>query len=319
MALVYITTFIDFLIDDEDLDEIRKAFPEHRIVCGSAEEIEADIKDEIEIVFGYVSPEVLSGLKRLKWIHLPWAGVEPYLKMEEIISGSVKLTNARGVYGPPISEYIIGMFLSLKHNLYLHRDEQHEEVWKPRTPAREFAGSVVGILGFGDIGQTLAKKCRALGAIVIAVKNTPAEKPDYVDELYTADRIEEALPKCDFIALCMPGTEGTAGLLSRERIALLKEGVYIVNAGRGSAIDLEALAEALKSGRVAAAGLDVFETEPLPGGHELWHIPNCVITPHTCGRSPQNKGRSVKIFLDNLRKYTDTGELDNLIRVEKGY
>ncbi len=319
MAYVYITTFIDFSIDDEDLEKIREAFPEHEIIHGSAKEIDAKLKDGIEIIFGYVNPRILSGMKSLKWLHLPWAGVEPYLKMEEIKSGRLKLTNARGVYGPPISEYVIGMFLSLKHNLYLHRDEQGEEIWKPRTPAREFAGSTVGILGFGDVGQTLAKKCKALGTKVIAVKNTPAVKPDYLDELYTADKIDEALPKCDFLALCMPGTEGTAGLLSRERIALLKQGVYIVNVGRGSAIDLGALADALKSGHVAAAGLDVFETEPLPNGHELWHIPNCVITPHTCGRSPQNKERQLKIFLDNLRKYTDTGELDNLISIEKGY
>lgn len=319
MAFVYITTFIDFSIDGEDLKEIRKAFPEHKIAHGSAEKISSDIKDDIEIVFGYVSPKVLRGMKSVKWIHLPWAGVEPYLEMEEIKSGSIKLTNSTGVYGPPISEYITGMFLSLKHNLYLHRDEQHEEIWNPRTPGLEFAGSTVGILGFGDIGQTLAKKCKALGTKVIAVKNTPAQKPDYVDRLYTIDDIDEALPRCDFLALCMPGTEGTAGLLSGERIALLKPGVYIVNVGRGSAIDLGALADALRSGKVAAAGLDVFEPEPLPPGHELWHIPNCVITPHTCGRSPQNKERSVRIFLDNLRKYTDGSELDNLIRVEKGY
>lgn len=319
MALVYITTFCDFSVDGEDLEKIREAFPEHRIVSGSAKEIDQGLKDEIEIVYGYVSPKVLSGMKSLKWIHLPWAGVEPYLEMEEIRSGGLKLTNARGVYGSPISEYVIGMFLSLKHNLYLHRDEQHEEIWNPRTPPVEFAGSTVGVLGLGDVGQTLAKKCKALETRVIAVKKTPAEKPDYLDELYTVDKIDEVLPKCDFLALCMPGTGNTSGLLSKERIALLKRGVYIVNVGRGSAIDLGALAEALKSGHVAAAGLDVFETEPLPKGHELWHIPNCVITPHTCGRSPQNKERSVRIFLDNLRKYTDAEELDNLISVEKGY
>jgi phosphoglycerate dehydrogenase-like enzyme len=195
MALVYITSFIDFSIGGEDLEEISKAFPEHRIVRGSAKEIGPEIKDDIEIVFGYVNPGVLSGMKSLKWIHLPWAGVEPFLGMEEIKSGKLLLTNARGVYGPPISEYILGMFLSLKHNLHLHRDEQHEEVWNPRTPALEFAGSTVGILGFGDIGRTLAKKCSALGAKVTAVKNTPAEKPDYVDELYTVDSIDEVLPK----------------------------------------------------------------------------------------------------------------------------
>jgi phosphoglycerate dehydrogenase-like enzyme len=145
------------------------------------------------------------------------------------------------------------------------------------------------------------------------------QKPDYVDELHTAGSIDDVLPRCDFLALCMPETEDTAGTLSKQRIERLKTGVYIVNIGRGSAIDLEALTDALKSGKVAAAGLDVFGTEPLPKGHELWHIPNCVITPHTSGRSPGNKERSVKIFFDNLRKYTDTGELDNLINAQKGY
>ena len=316
VALVCIGKFLGFSLGEEDINSLKKAFPQHDFILGS--EADTCALERADIAFGFFKHETISAMKSLEWLHLPSAGADHLLAAEPFKSGRSKLTNSN-IYGTPISEHILAMFLSMKCRLHMYRDMQREQVWSPVNSDKEFSGSTVGIIGFGDIGRTLAVKCHALGARVLAVKNTPAETPGYVEALYTPERIEEMLPKCDFLALCLPETERTAGILSRERIALLKKGVYIVNVGRGSAIDTLALIEALRSGHVAAAGLDVTEPEPLPPEHELWKLPNCILSQHTSGRSPLLKERVLKAFSDNLRKYTDTGELDNVVDTEKGY
>ena len=316
MALVCIGRFLGFSIDEEDLSALKKAFPEHEFIL--RDDADAAALERAEAAFGFFKPETIEAMKRLKWLHLPSAGADVFTGLSSIKSGRVKLTNSN-IYGTPISEHILAMFLSMKCRLHIYRDMQCEQVWGPVSSDKEFFGSTVGIIGFGDIGRTLAVKCHALGAKVLAAKKTPGEKPAFVEALYTSDNMDDMLPKCDFLALCLPNTAQTAGILSRERIALLKKGVYIVNVGRGSAIDMQALIEALRSGHVAAAGLDVTEPEPLLPGHELWSIPNCILSQHTSGMSTRLKERVLQAFTDNLRKYTDTGVLDNLVDVEKGY
>jgi phosphoglycerate dehydrogenase-like enzyme len=303
-------------IDEEDLSALKKAFPEHEFIM--RDYADSAVLERAEIAFGFFKPETIMAMKSLKWLHLPSAGADAFTGFGSIKSGRVMLTNSN-IYGTPISEHILALFLSMKCRLHMYRDMQREEVFAPVNSDKEFSGSTVGIIGFGDIGRTLAAKCHALGANVLAVKNTPGEKPEFVEALYTSDNMDAMLPECDFLALCLPNTAQTAGILSRERIASLKKGIYIVNVGRGSAIDTEALIEALRSGHVAAAGLDVTEPEPLPGGNELWKLPNCILSQHTSGRSPRIKERVLKAFTDNLRTYTDTGKPDNIVDVTKGY
>lgn len=316
MALICIGKFLGFKVDHDDIAALKAAFPMHDFIfrnnAGPGEMKCA------EIAFGFFRSETINAMSSLKWMHVPSAGTDHILGLEPFKNGKVKLTNSN-IYGTPISEHILALFLSMRCRLHIYRDMQHEETWDPVNSEKEFCGSTVGIIGFGDIGRTLAVKCRALGARVLAVKNTPAGKPDYLEALYTSDRMDDMLPQCDFLALCLPNTPQTAGILSRERIALLKKGVYIVNVGRGTAIDTDALIEALKCGHVAAAGLDVTEPEPLPPGHELWKLPNCILSQHTSGLSPRIKERVFKAFTDNLRTYTDAGEPGNIVDVEKGY
>lgn len=317
MALVCIGDYFQsYTIDEQDLSALKEAFPEHEFI--QKKDLGPGQLERVGIAFGFFSPETLNAMSGLKWLHLPSAGVDPYKGYERIRDRQVMLTNSN-VYGTQISEHILALFLSMRCRLHMYRDMQREQIWDPVNAGKEFSGSTVGIIGFGDIGRTLAVKCRALGAKVLAAKNSPAGKHEYIEAIYTGERLNDMLPECDFLALCLPETERTAGILSRERIAMLKRGVYIVNVGRGSAIDTEALIEALKTGRVAAAGLDVTEPEPLPKGHELWSIPNCILTQHTSGRSPRLKERVLDMFTKNLRKYTDTGELDSLVDVKKGY
>lgn len=317
MAYIYIASFLGFELSEDDFISIRKEFPQHEIINGGKTS-DPYILDKIDIVFGFIDAELLKRMPNLKWIHLPSAGADHIVGMEPLKSGRVMLTNSN-IYGGPISEHILALFLSMRCRLHMYRDMQSGEVWAPVNSDKEFADSTVGIIGFGDIGKTLAEKCYALGAKVLAVKNTAAEKPDYVEKLYTSEEIDDMLPECDFLALCLPNTPQTVGILSRKRIALLKQGVYIVNVGRGSAVDTEAFIEALKSGNVAAAGLDVTDPEPLPPGHDLWKLPNCILSQHTSGRSPRIKERVLKTFVEKLKKYSDTGELDKLVDIEKEY
>jgi len=173
----------------------------------------------------------------------------------------------------------------------------------------------------GDIGGDFARKIKALGGYVIGVKRTPSEKPPYCDELYTADKLDRLLPRADIISLSLPGNAETEHILDRRRLNLTKQGSVILNVGRGSAIDTDALCDLLEAGHFEGVGLDVTEPEPLPPDHRLWKIPNAVITPHISGFFHLHKTleRITDIAIDNMHRYADGKELKNMVDIETGY
>ncbi|GHU79872.1 dehydrogenase [Clostridia bacterium] len=319
MSVFYLTSHVDYTIEESDVDRLRLKHPDHAFILGGRGNVPAELKKEIVGYYGFFPPASFEEFPKLRWIHVPSAGIEAYLKSEEIASGRIILTNSRGVYGEPISSHILALFLSMQRQLHLLRDCQHERRWAPQMPLKEFLGSTVLILGMGDIGSTLAKKCHALGARVIGVNRSLWEKPDYVDEFYTVDKLDQVLPHADFIGLCLPGTPETVNILSRERLDRIKPGAYLVNIGRGGAIDQDALYDVLASGRLAGAGLDVTTPEPLPKDHPLWALPNCVITSHSSGRSPGNKMRSFGIFEENVDRFIGGERLKNGIDLSRMY
>lgn len=305
-------------VDEERKTRLQAAVPSAEFIYTSNKEVnDKDIK-EAEVIIGNLDRDKLKLCSSLKWIQLNSAGADGYT---DLIKDGILLTNASGAYGLAISEHMLGMLLEIKKKLYLYRDNQRNCIWRSEGSVTSIEGAVTLVIGMGDIGGDFARKVKALGGYVIGVKRTPSEKPPYCDELYTADKLDQLLPKADIISLSLPGNAETEHILDRRRLNLTKQGSVILNVGRGSAIDTDALCELLDAGHFEGVGLDVTEPEPLPPDHRLWKIPNAVITPHISGFFHLHKTleRITDIAIDNMHRYAKGERLKNIVDIETGY
>ena len=276
--------------------------------------------DWAQVILGNVPAAMLHGSPALEWLQTNSAGVEPYIQ-PGALAGDTLLTNATGAYGLAIAEHMLGMLLELFKKLELYRDAQKSGAWQSQGAVKAVYGSTVLVLGMGDIGGEFAARCKALGAKVIGVRRSPRPCPEYADEVHLLEDLDSLLPHADVVAVTLPGTDATRGLMSRERLAKMKEGAVLLNVGRGFIVDTEALCDALERGHLSGAGVDVTDPEPLPPTHRLWNIPTAVVTPHISGfyHLRETHERIVGIFLENLRHFQAGEPLRNLVDFATGY
>ncbi|MCL2479420.1 MAG: D-2-hydroxyacid dehydrogenase, partial [Treponema sp.] len=270
-----------FEVNEDFRTELSGIFSGYKIIFNennSTVSISAAEAADITVILGNPKKDFIKLCPRLKWVQLHSAGANGYVNGE--LDRSVLLSCATGCYGHAVSEHMTAMTLALMKNLHLYRDSQLTASWQSRGTTRSVQGSTVLVIGFGDIGSNYARRMKALGCYTIGIASAVHDKPDYLDEFLTSDQMEEALGRSDVVALAVPGTKSTAGLLGRKQIAKMKKGAIVINASRGIVIDTEALCDALESGAVGGAGLDVTDPEPLPPGHRLWRLENALITPH---------------------------------------
>ncbi len=273
-----------------------------------------------DVIFGNPEVELLRGCDRLRWIQLSSAGADRYAEQGLLPEGAL-LTNATGAYGLTISEHMMGMLLMLTKKLHLLRDHQNQGTWRNAGPVKTLMGANVLVLGAGNIGTEFAKRVKAFGCYTVGVRRTPGEKPSCFDEMHLMEEIDTILPRADVVAMALPGTPETARIIDRKRFSVMKDGAVILNVGRGSAIETEALCDALESGKLWGAGLDVTDPEPLPAGHRLWKYPNAVITPHCAGGFglSETKEYIAEIFRRNLERLLNGEELENIVDPATGY
>jgi len=247
------------------------------------------------------------------------AGTDSYLK-PGILPEKVVLTNVTGAFGESIAEYVLGAVLLLKNHFHTYIRRQSQKSWA-KIPVTNLKGSTVLLLGLGDIGRETAKRMKAMGAYVIAVKRRPSERPDYVDELYYEAELDRVIPRADVFVLTIPMYAEVRHIISQRRIALMKPSALLVNIARGGLIDQDALIAALQQGKIAGAALDVFEQEPLPEDSPLWELENILLTPHNAGgfSSPMAREKIGQIMLDNLERYLTGQPLKNVIDKKTGY
>lgn len=271
-----------------------------------------DVKN-VEILIGNVKPSVVKEAEKLAWIQLNTAGADPYCKPGIIRPGTF-LTCAVGAYGLSVSEYMVTMSLMLARKMDLYAKNQQNCRWNTEGAVSSIWNSVTLVVGLGDIGGEYARRMKALGSYVIGVRRTVKEKPEYLDELHTTDELDELLSKADFIALALPSTAETIHMISERRLKMMKNTAYLINAGRGDAVDSDALNRALREGRLGGCALDVTEPEPLPENHPLWTAPRTIITPHVAGKFflAETVNRIVRIAGENLRLYL-AGEGERMI------
>lgn len=274
-----------------------------------------------EVLYAH-DPELLRAAPAgLKWYCCAFAGVDPYCKDESLFADPNCLLTNSNCYGVTIAEHILMVVLMLLRQMPRYTEIIRRKGWQNNLPIRSIQGSSFTILGTGDIGSETARRLRSLGARrVVGISRSGTPRPAF-DEVYPIAQLDELLPQTELLIMALPETPETVGLLSRERIALLPEGAYVVNVGRGSAVDQEALAEALNGDRLAGAALDVCVPEPLPENHFLWDTKNLLLTPHCSGNLTLGYtcDRNVELFLTDLANYAAGRPLNGLVDRKRGY
>ena len=313
------------------LAALEREFPAVRFIA-PADRAEADARlPEADVVLGWaVTPRNFATAKRLRWIHVTAAGVGAQL-FPELAASDVALTNGRGLHSASMAEHTLGVILAFARKLHLARDAQRErrwtqrELWTGEPPFAALAGATLGLVGLGRVGEAVAASARALGMRVLAVRrrpacaNTPAAAASSAHEQWGLERLADLLAASDWVVLAAPLTADTRHLIGAAQLAQMKREAVLINLGRGALIDERALIAALTEGRIAGAGLDVFEEEPLPQGSPLWGMPQVIVTPHISGLGPRYWERAMEQFATHLRAFLEKRALENLVDKRAGY
>ena len=255
-----------------------------------------------EILFGNYPAAMLKEVSTLKWAATASAGVDSYCSDEIYPNPDVILTNSSGAYGVAIAEHLLTCTLMLMRRMREYEEGQRQKRWKYLGKIRSIYGSVVTVVGIGNIGGNFAKRCKAMGATVRGVKRTPGEKPDYIDELYLTQDLDRAIEGADVVALCLPGTQQTQMIMTAQRLGKMKQGAYLLNIGRGTALDVTA-------------------PEPLPPENPLWDLDNIILTPHISGNDSLDYTTDTILdqFIANLALYKDGKPMSHVIDRKIGY
>jgi len=276
---------------------------------------------DADIVLGIVTPKLFSAAKKLRWVQSISSGVDSFM-YPEFINSDVLLTSEKGLVGEHLADHAFGLLLTLTRQLAAARDLGPDS-WNNRPGLRaqevELTGLNLGIIGFGGTGRAVAKRAHAFGLRIRAIDKDLMDGTDSVNKVESAEALDDLLAWSDILAICCPLTEETDKLINQETLGQLKTGAYIINVTRGEIIDEDSLVDALKSGHVRGAGLDVTPREPLPVESELWRLPNVVMTPHTAGASQYRASRNLERFISNVEKFRQNLPLDGIIDKVEGY
>jgi phosphoglycerate dehydrogenase-like enzyme len=304
-------------------DHIRARFPDLQlIVCGTySEAAEAVVRERPEIVLAYKTGsaeafprEAILGTDSVKWIQASGAGIDHWTPWDP---ARVVLTNASGIHGDVMSEYVMWAVLNHQLGLPTLARQQQARKWKQNLLV-PVTGLTLVIVGFGRIGEETGRLAMALGMRVVGVRAHPTPSP-MADEVVGLDRLHAVLGEADYVLVVLPLTSETRNLIDADVLSAIKSGAYLINTGRGHIIDEDALANALESGRLAGAALDVFATEPLPPESPFWRMDNVVVTPHISGDARDWHLRVADLFCDNLARWMAAEPLKNVVDPSRGY
>lgn len=277
---------------------------------------------DAQVIIGEPKNEDFPLCRQLELLQSPCSGVNYYLNGGTFPEDAI-LCSATGCYGNLIAEHMLAMTLSLCRRLPEYQVLQQRHRWARVYYDKPLEGSTVLILGAGDIGTTLAKFLRPMVGRILGVRRTVRDFPDCYDEMLTLDQLDNRLEEADFVLCALPHTQETIGLLNRERLSRMKKDAVLVNGGRGSLIDQDALLDLLNQGHFWGVGLEVTTPEPLPQDHPLWDAPRCSITPHAAGNTFAPDSPLVRKIWDfmaeNLSRYLTGQELMSKIDFHTGY
>ena len=287
------------------VEELRTAFPGVEFLYAATEEEQIRLLRDADALYGWPSRDVLLAAERLRWIQCPGTGIDAITKISELVDSDAVLTNMRGPHANPMADHVMGMIVTLAHRLHEMWDDQRASRWGTTYDGRqvELSGSTMGILALGDIGAAVARRAHGFGMRVYAVDKHPRPPTPGVAEVWGLDRLDELLGVSDWFVVTAPLTSETRGLIDRDHLLKLKEGAYVIVISRGGIVDEDALADGLRSGRIAGTALDAVAEEPLPQSSPLWGMDNVLITPHSSALTPEMYEGRREIFKENLRRF----------------
>ena len=274
---------------------------------------------EAEILFGHL-PQIARRSKALKWICTPYAGVDQFSAEDAFANPEAVLTNSSGAYGVTIAEHTVMMILEILRRQPEYRRIVAAHEWRRDLTVRSIRDSRIMMLGTGDIGQETARRLKAFQPASLTGVNRSGRNPGGFDRIMTAETWEAALPETDILVISLPGTKEAYRMVGRKQLALLPEGAVVINVGRGTVVDQEALIRELKSGRLSA-GLDVFEKEPPEEDDPVWEAPNLLMTPHTAGNMTlaYTVEKITEQFLEDLERYSEGKPMKHEVDRGRGY
>ena len=289
------------------------------VVCRQREAI--DHAEGVEVILGMVPPELFQAAAKLRWVHAIASGVDMFL-YPEFVNSTVVLTSEKGLVGEHLADHGFGLLLTLTRQL-AGAYRLGPDSWNHRAELRreelELTGLTMGIIGFGGTGRAMAKRAAAFGMQVRALDRDPVPPSAEVATVETPDRFNDLLGASDVLCICCPLTFETRDMLDAVAFKAMKPGAFLVNVTRGEVMVEDALVDALQSGRLRGAALDVAPREPLPADSPLWQLDNVVMTPHTAGASQYRASRNVDRFVRNLEKLTAGEPLEGIIDKVLGY
>jgi phosphoglycerate dehydrogenase-like enzyme len=324
--VVYLSTL---QLPDATLAQFGGVSPRLHVIqqpCTTADEIPAELWQKIQVLHTSTALPDPSIAPRLAWVQLDTAGVDHVVRHPIWTQTAIPVTTIAGVSGRWTAEYVVMMILAASHRLPQMLELQRTrtwptfaERWRRFLPA-DLHRATCTIVGFGQIGRAVGELCAALGMDVIGIRRTPAESgPGGWATVAGPDELPAALGRSDYVVVSVPLTPQTRMLLDRSAIEAIKPGAMLINVARGGIIDEEAVADALRSGRLSSAAMDVFADEPLPDSSPLWDVPGLIISPHVSGFAGDYVSQVSALVTENLRRYIDGQPLLNAASREAGY
>jgi phosphoglycerate dehydrogenase-like enzyme len=308
-------------VHDGHLAQISSVAPNAEVIDAGQQRIPEEIFDA-DIFCGHAKErpidwEAVVAKGRLRWIQSSAAGMDHCL-VPPVVGSDILVTSASGLFADQVAEQTLALLLGLLRGLptFFRAAQRREFI---RRPTGDLHNKTIGIIGFGGNGRRLAELLSPFHTRLLATDLFPINRPQYVERLVGADQQEEVFRAADILILCVPLTDTTRGMINRKSLALMKPGVVIVNVARGPVIVENALVDAIESGHVGGAGLDVTEQEPLPASSRLWEQPNVIISPHVGAQSARRYDDATQLFCNNLQRYLHNQPLVNLVDKQLGF
>jgi len=306
-------------LSPDEVAELQTAAPGVSIVSASRETLAKEAADA-DAILGTINPQLIRAGRKLKWVQSFSAGVEGYLS-PELKSSGIVLTNCKIIQGPNIADHAMALLLTLTRGTDTAVLNRAGEDWgRGRYSGLiELNGKTAVVIGVGGIGMQIAVRARAFGMRVIGVDPEDIPYAPAVEKMIPPDELDSVLPEADVVFVAAPSTTLSRKMMGARQFDLLKTGAYFIAVSRGALYDTEALVRSLDSKRVAGAGLDVTDPEPLPKGHALWKFGNVIVTPHVAGQSDLVQFRRMALLKENVRRFADGKPLLNVVDKAKEY
>jgi phosphoglycerate dehydrogenase-like enzyme len=305
------------------VSSLQKAAPGVTVLQATSEQEAVKLAQRADAVIGYCSDAILAAGKRIRWVQSLSAGVEECVKAPALADRDILLTNMQRVSGPVMAEHVLAMILASARGLDFFIPERMARRWTDTPPATSRMISIEGknllVVGLGGIGTEVARRASALGMTVNAIRASGREGPPFVSYVGLPGELHALAANADFIVNTTPLTPETRGLFDAKFFAGAKRGAYFVNVGRGQSVVQKDLVEALRSGQLSGAGLDVTDPEPLPADDPLWSFSNVILTPHVSTASDLGQVARIAIAAENLRRYAAGEKMLSVVDVTKGY